>query len=469
MSEQEVLRFVRGQLNRISESTLEGIIGTVSGYYQQYPKAFVTQAIITCCIKTINVMSDLTEQVLLLSAFVSGISGAVDIGICGELLQELFQEPPTGSVAVFLCGLYYMKVIDEKLLIELLIESIEKNKFDIVMAIIQNGGNKIRNENPKCLREILIKVNEVIKGKELSVKEKFVIESLNDLKNNKLVGKNEVVLERYKKIIGIVWKKYGVTKGFELSVGLKNIIDKTNKWWEAGSAHSEMFVTALTNQGENETVAKAREHHMNTELRKAIFIALMGAMDYVDGYQRILQLGLHGEQEREVVFVLMYCLGQSKTYNKYFELIAEQIIQKSKSNKFTFQIAFYERMKDLEKYSIRAIINWATLLGVLISKDFLGLRVLKGINLITPTTMEIVFARTVLQRVLGDDSMENVTNIFTKLIALKDVDSLKIRKGIHLFLLKKMGKCQDPSQRHLIEKRKQMMIKLLNSSVDALM
>ena len=343
MSEQEVLKLVRGQLNRISDSTLEKIITTISTYYQQYPKAFVTNAIVQCISKMMTIMNDLTDQILLLSAFLSAISGMVEIGICGELLQQLFENDPTTSVSVLLCGLYHFKVIDENILIELIFQSLETMNCDVIMTIIQWSGNRIRSNNPACIRDILIKANEVIKGKELTVKEKFVVENLNDLKNNKLVGKNEENIERYKKIVQNLWKKNGVTKGLELHLTLKDLKDKTNKWWQAGSAHSEMIIEPMEIENSNETIMKAKEHHMNTETRKAIFVALMGAQDYVDGYNRIMQLNLKGEKEREIVYVLMYCLGQSKTYNKYFELIAIQLLQNIKSTKFTFQNRVFTR------------------------------------------------------------------------------------------------------------------------------
>ena len=303
----------------------------------------------------------------------------------------------------------------------------------------------------------------------MSVKEKFVVENLNDLKNNKLVGKNEENIERYKKIIQNMWKKNGVTKGLELHLTMKDLKDKTNKWWQAGSAHSEMIIEPMEIENSNETILKAKEHHMNTETRKAIFVALMGAQDYVDGYNRIMQLNLKGEKEREIVYVLMYCLGQSKTYNKYFELVAIQLLQNIKSTKFTFQLSFYDKIKELESHGARSVMNWATLLGVLILDGFLNLKILKSVNMISPSTLEVVFVRTVLQKVLCDEQYERVVNAFQRLIALNDVDSLKARKSIHLFLMKKMGKPADKNLKKLIEKRSKLMIKMLNSSVDALM
>ena len=156
-----------------------------------------------------------------------------------------------------------------------------------------------------------------------------------------------------------------------MKVTISMLLDTKNKWWESGSAHSEMILPAISNDNEVEMATIAREHHMNTDIRKAIFVAIMGAQDYVDGMQRIKQLSLRGEQEREVVYVLMYCLGQSKTYNVYFQLLAEQLLRYSKATRFTFQLAYFDRMRELDKSNIRNVINWATLLGALIVKSSL--------------------------------------------------------------------------------------------------
>lgn len=47
---------------------------------------------------------------------------------------------------------------------------------------------------------------------------------------------------------------------------------------------------------------------MNTELRRAIFVSIMSAQDYVDASSKIEKLNLKNKQLVEVPKVIMHCL-----------------------------------------------------------------------------------------------------------------------------------------------------------------
>ncbi|ELP85848.1 sgd1p, putative [Entamoeba invadens IP1] len=480
MSEVEVQKCVRGQLNRLSSSSLELITETMTSYFEQYPKAYVTDSIVSSTLQTVKKLGDTPDQILTISSLISTLCGTVSIGVCGSLLQALYSEELTISNSILVCGFYEFGIIDSTLIFDTVLKAIDEKKFDIVITIIQTVGSILRSEEPKALKETILKANAALTGHPLDSKEKFVLEILNDLKNNKITPKNVDLVDRLKRLVNAIWKKNGVAKGFTLRVTLLEILDKKNKWWEAGSANSEVtFSTLSTSQDQlgfpqnedksGDLQAKAREHHMNTEVRRAVFAAVMGAEDYVDGYQRILQLNLKGEAEREVVYVLMYCIGQSKSYNIYFTLIVEQLVQKTKGARYTLQLAFFDRIKDLDAYGPRAAINWGKLLGDMLAKDFLNLKIFKGIDFLNLTTIGTVFVRTALQTLLAAEDIQSVNHAFERLISVKDPEFLKVRKYIHLFLLKKMGKVQDLNLKARVEKRRLAIIKMLNSSVDSLM
>jgi nucleolar MIF4G domain-containing protein 1 len=87
-------------------------------------------------------------------------------------------------------------------------------------------------------------------------------------------------------------------------------------------------VTATTQhcvqQVEQERVAQltqlASHQRMNTDVRRAVFCTLMGASDFEDAFEKLSRLELKGQQDREIVRVLVDCCGQEKAYNPYYAL-----------------------------------------------------------------------------------------------------------------------------------------------------
>jgi nucleolar MIF4G domain-containing protein 1 len=58
----------------------------------------------------------------------------------------------------------------------------------------------------------------------------------------------------------------------------------------------------------------AREQGMNTDLRRAIFITIMSASDYLDADMRLRKLKLYKKQELEIPRVLIHCTAAEKVF-----------------------------------------------------------------------------------------------------------------------------------------------------------
>jgi len=225
----------------------------------------------------------------------------------------------------------------------------------------------------------------------LGSRARFMLETLTDLQKSRsksskagaaAFGADGTVaneaLARYKKYITSLAKRpdrllrssaaSGVSSVDEplLNIGLRDLADSTRKgrWWLVGAAWTghdgskdgdevgdvdasdaaPEGVTAkrkLVKKGAvaAESVAKttedeslvilAREHGMNTDARRSVFITLMSSEDYVDASQRLLGLGLNEVQRREVVRVLLHCLGSEPVFNPYYVLIGQQLASES--------------------------------------------------------------------------------------------------------------------------------------------
>ncbi|CRK31133.1 hypothetical protein BN1708_018656, partial [Verticillium longisporum] len=167
----------------------------------------------------------------------------------------------------------------------------------------------------------------------LSVRTKFMIETISDLKNNKLkTGAQDLAVlhehvTRMKKHLGTMdTSKLKATEPLRMGLDDIRAADKSGKWWLVGakwagqggdSKKAEPTAASAGAAGSAEVASDddviiddgldmpnyaelAREQGMNTDVRRAIFIALVAAADFNDAYLRILKLRLNKYNRREV-------------------------------------------------------------------------------------------------------------------------------------------------------------------------
>jgi nucleolar MIF4G domain-containing protein 1 len=143
-----------------------------------------------------------------------------------------------------------------------------------------------------------------------SVRTKFMIETIINLKNNraKAATATSVVTSeatiRMKKFLGKMGEKGLRSGGEPLRVSLDDIrnIKEKGKWWLVGASWKNDELPLQSNdpgaqQEQDALLLLAREQRMNTDIRRAVFIALMGSEVhlYVDvAYIRITLMRRHG-------------------------------------------------------------------------------------------------------------------------------------------------------------------------------
>jgi nucleolar MIF4G domain-containing protein 1 len=119
-----------------------------------------------------------------------------------------------------------------------------------------------------------------------------MVETIINLKNNraKAATATSVVISeatvRMKKFLGKMSDK-GRSKSEPLRVTLADIrnIEEKGKWWLVGASWKNDDFPLVSNDiekpGEDALISLAREQRMNTDIRRAIFIALMGSEVYL--------------------------------------------------------------------------------------------------------------------------------------------------------------------------------------------
>ena len=257
------------------------------------------------------------------------------------------------------------------------------------------------------------------KGEEnLSVRGKFMIETINNLKNNRIktgITASTIASEhtvRMKKTLGSLNTR-SIRAGESLRVGLRDLqeSDKRGKWWLIGASYKDESRDGMddttTKEDENDEISDeldvkdgtstdllqlAREQRMNTDVRRSIFIAILSATDYKDAHLRLQKLRLKKAQELEIPKVLIHCAAAEQTYNPFYSLVARRVCSDRKL-KMGFQFSLWDLFKRMgegqddaeadsdgdseDKFGLRSLVNLAKLYGVLIAEGGVGITVLK--------------------------------------------------------------------------------------------
>ena len=243
----------------------------------------------------------------------------------------------------------------------------------------------------------------------LSIRTKFMIETIDSLKNNRMkTGANSSMIAsehrtRMKKILGSLNTR-SIKASEPLRIKLTEIRDtqKRGKWWLVGASYKDENQSANASSGSppdytevgnsefgsTDLLQLAKEHRMNTDIRRSIFVTLMSATDYRDAHLRLLKLRLARTQEHDIPKVLIYCSNIEKVYNPYYTLVARQLCT-DKKHKKAFQFSLLDEFRrmgeereddeddDEDNIGIYEVVNLAKMFGRLVAEGRLELSILK--------------------------------------------------------------------------------------------
>ncbi|RPA98078.1 hypothetical protein L873DRAFT_1770313 [Choiromyces venosus 120613-1] len=505
-------RKCHGLLNRLSEANLIPILSEVEGLYTTNPRGDLTSTLSNLLITVVGDQSALSDTFMILHAgFVAGIYKTTGTDFGAHIVQAVIEDFDGYYVQVngiddpasagkkctnlmsFIAELYNFQVVGAVLIFDLLrifLGEITELNTELLLKVARNCGHQLRQEDPTSLKDIVIMMQPAIAKigyENLSIRTKFMIETLTNLKNNRLksAAANSVVVaeatNRMKKLLGALNSRQ-IRASEPLRVSLADIrnTDAKGKWWLVGaswvgnqastststapepSKKSKKDPEDLDFYSSTDLLQLAREQRMNTDVRQAIFVAIMSAEDYTDAYFRILKLRLKRKQEPEIPRVLIHCCGSEASYNPYYTLVARKLCaQNNLRMAFTFSLwGVFRRMGEGEEgkeemdlfgedgegdegLDMRKILNLSRMYGTLVAQDALGLDILKILDIAclqnkTKTFLELMFITVILQT-LGQEggTEEGLKRVFVK---IKENSGLV--RGV-LFFLKKHVKGTD--------------------------
>jgi nucleolar MIF4G domain-containing protein 1 len=505
-----IRRQTQGLINRITESNLLTIMAEIEKLYREYPRQHVTSSLVDLLLIQICEPTSLPDTLLILTAgFATAAYMVIGTDFGGQLIQDVVErfekhyaeakvaalERPdvpkqTSNLITFISELYTFQLIGPNLIfdyIRMLLENLSELNAELLLRIVRMCGPTLRQDDPMALKDIVSLIPPAVAKageKNLTVRTKFMIDTITDLKNNKMkagAGASAVVSEhitRMKKLLGQL-KSKKVKSTEPMRMGLKDIqeADKKGKWWlvgaswagrSAGAKDTEKATDAADHDSDDESILLddveqgpdlaelAREQGMNTEVRRSIFVSIMSAMDYQDAYFRILKLRLNKERQREVPNVIIRCVGAEQHYNPYYTLIAKRLCSEQREVRWAFQASLWklfgrmgesgfgedevEDEEEDEAVDMRRIVNTAKLFGALVAGNNLGVIVLKRLNLLylqkkTRDFVEVMLVNVLLECQAHERPEEAITKVFGGVEAAPD-----LAMGLHYFLKKVVRK-----------------------------
>ncbi|KAL2423480.1 Suppressor of glycerol defect protein 1 [Exophiala dermatitidis] len=406
-------RQVQGHLNKLSEANLVSILGEVEKIYQSNPRQDVTTVLIDLLLTTFCNKSTLQNTfVILHAAFAAAVYKVVGVDFGAELLSQLVErfeqyhgdgDTPTGNVAAgkeslnlisLLSNLFTFHMVSSTIIfdhIRLLLSKLSESNTEILLRLVRDCGPQLRQDDPSSLKAIVQMMQKeaarmTAAGEQMSVRTKFMIETITDLKNNKMkaatnnAGLSSEHITQMRKVLGSLNNRASALRASEpLRISRDDVknSDKKGKWWLVGASwkgngndrdHNANASSALSlNEGGGgggrdsnnlgggdeqddpnniDLLSLARQYGMNTDVRRSIFVALLSAVDCQDAHMRLLKLRLKRSQEQEIPRVLLRCAAGENPYNHYYTLVAKRLCQDKRMRK-AFQFAlwgFFRRM-----------------------------------------------------------------------------------------------------------------------------
>ncbi|KAG1463225.1 hypothetical protein G6F55_002515 [Rhizopus delemar] len=488
-SEQQIRlqKQLQGQLNRLSELNIESILVEIEKCYSSYPRHDVTSTITELIISSISQRSNLLDSfVITYATIVASLYRLIGIEFAAHFVQTLVETyekehnkcrrinklddnegsegyKETKNLLTLILELYNFQVISCILiydLVRVLIGELDEGNVELLLRIIRTAGAELRSDDPASLKHIIDEIQKETAKRDpstISIRHKFMLETIADVKNNKIknkqtaagTGDKELAL-KMKKFLNGLSKKRVFRSTEPLRVSLEDIhnVETKGKWWLVGASWKDNLVGTESKYSSNkmpddlkkdqsmqEALLKlARKQGMNTDIRRTIFITIMSAEDYLDAFEKLLKLGLNEIQQREICRVMLQCTGNEKTFNPYYMLVSKRLCEVDHSFKVTFQYCLWDFLREcgesdvgglerssnenyIESKDIRLsrIVNMAKFYASLIADGALTLVILKSVNFMNLQKngrifLETLFANIFLQLHAG--GAQAVANIF---------------------------------------------------------
>ena len=488
---EQLQRQIQGILNRLSEAKVLSIASEIEKMYRENARQHVTTVLLDILFPLICDPSPLQDTFMILhGGFAAALYKTIGAEFGAQVIQRAVEEYDRISktessmrgkrlpnLMTFLAELYNFHVIGSSLIydfIRRLTADLSEDNAELLLRLARISGSQLRQDDSSSLRDIVTLLYasvETVGADNLSIRTKFMIETIENLKNNKVktgITASTIRAEHataMKKALGSI-NRSSVKVSEPLQIGLEDIrnANKKGKWWIIGASFKDNtpeldtvsqkptktthLDRSLANNGEIDLEQLARGQGMNTEIRRAIFISLVSAYDHKEACSRLTKLGMKSKQRLVIPKVLVHCVGAEKTYyNRFYTKIAKYLC-KERGLRKAFSFVLWDILKRVEDdiededefvdhLDVTAMVYIGKMYGELVADGVQNILLLKHTDLAHPVAKSKLFAEvfliTIFQR-LGDQSKDDADHI--KQIFAVTEKSPEMIAGLQLFLRK---------------------------------
>ena len=473
---------LKGQLNRLAESNMQGIARFVEDLYSKNSRNNMNATLFTLLKTAIVLEKAMTPERLVLehAALVALLHANVGIEVganitqkwvdsfmveyrsCQEKSSKMKEEledensKELDNMLYFICALYSFRVISHELIFDIFFMLADKfgiKDIELISLGLRCVGFNLRKDEPSRLKNLIgeIQKKAAESGSSESMRVKFMLESLMAIKNNnvkKLPNYDPTYLQHLQKIIRNFYRPSA--NATPLNVRLEDILqaETRGKWWIVGSAwtgrtetenHKEndenLDYLKQTSSFSEELVALAKKMRMNTDSRKVIFCAVMSSSDYMEAFEKLVKLDMKSPmKERETAFVLTICCIKEPQINPFYPKVAAKLCRQDRKFRMSVQCSIWDRLSGLVegKGNRQACLNLANFTAVLIQDGVLSLSCLKRVEFADMNKELTLFMRTLMRALLAAPNEEKRNSYFAFISSNPKFSSL--RESLKLFL-----------------------------------
>ena len=406
------------------------------------------------------------------------------------------------NAALLLAHLYNFGAVHASLLYELiqrLVKGFGEAELQMLIVILRAVGPQLRADDPTALKNIVLEVQtraasagvqpaaaagsataeatptDGTDAEGPSGRARVFVAMLTDLKNNKHkareLGAADGALGRLRKWLRQLTSA-GASEPPPFKVKWDELVqaNERGRWWIVGSAWAGRLVDDTAGdrrdgkadgaRGKPAGVeARSREEQllrladgqrMNTDVRRSIFVAIMGADDYVDAHARITKLRLTKGQQPEIVRVLLECCAQEGLFNRFYALLGVRLCEAFREVRFAMSFAFWDAFKLLPDGSLHRAANTAKLLAQLVTREAVSISTLKVVQWQGLPARSIFFWQVFFVELLSAPAHSQRAGT----LALREPALADVRDGVLVFLerhLRRMVAKEHPTLRQALQ------------------
>lgn len=310
---------------------------------------------------------------------------------------------------------------------------ISEFEIESTMIVVEYCGFQLRSDDPVKLKAVISHLisstsnlpkdsNCIDSMTTVSGRCQYLIESINDLKNNKSKRTQNSKIETIKSLrkwIGNVKTNYKSTSANHLGVvgdgclriSLDDILNAEYKgrWWKAGaswkgnsgiannpivdenqSAPTRNNLSSDSKSSFSEDEIKLQKLceklRMNTPTRKRILCQMMASRDVQDAFERISKLDLKGKQDRDIIQVIIESCASEKMYNPFYSELLALFCSQNRQIKVSLQYVYWDLFRVMKVNPLITVkstqrsINLAQLLASIVSSFYVSITILKVID-----------------------------------------------------------------------------------------